>query len=71
MPALSLRLCSRSHLSVLFCLQLPKQLEAQEALISQWTFPGECLLGDGTLDATLQLTGYMELLRNKVPPTET
>lgn len=48
------------------CLQLPKQLEAQEGLISQWTFPGECLQGDGTGDATLQLKGYMELLRNKV-----
>ncbi|XP_042366233.1 uncharacterized protein LOC121960537 [Plectropomus leopardus] len=44
---------------------LPKQLEAQEGLISQWTFPGECLQGDGTGDATLQLKGYMELLRNK------
>ncbi|XP_049420928.1 uncharacterized protein LOC125881692 [Epinephelus fuscoguttatus] len=44
---------------------LPKQLEAQEGLISQWTFPGECLQGDGTGDATLQLKGYMELLRSK------
>ncbi|XP_044031756.1 uncharacterized protein LOC122866329 [Siniperca chuatsi] len=44
---------------------LPKQLDAQEGLISQWTFPGECLQGDGTADATLQLKGYMELLRNK------
>lgn len=49
------------------CLQLPKQLEAQEGLISQWTFPGECLQGDGTGDAALQLKGYMELLQNKVP----
>ncbi|XP_035507817.1 uncharacterized protein LOC118320791 [Morone saxatilis] len=44
---------------------LPEQLEAQEGLISPWTFPGECLQGDGTGDATLQLKGYMELLRNK------
>ncbi|XP_036934633.1 uncharacterized protein LOC119008435 isoform X2 [Acanthopagrus latus] len=44
---------------------LPKQLEAQEGLISQWTFPGECLQGDGTGDAALQLKGYMELFRNK------
>ncbi|XP_073344265.1 uncharacterized protein [Pagrus major] len=44
---------------------LPKQLEAQEGLISQWMFPGECLQGDGTGDASLQLKGYMELLRNK------
>lgn len=45
---------------------LPKELEAQEGLISQWIFPGECLLhGDGTLDATQQLQGYMELLREK------
>lgn len=45
--------------------ELPEQLEAQEGLISQWTFPGECLQGDGTADTTLQLKGYMELLRNK------
>ncbi|KAM6971566.1 ubiquitin thioesterase otulin [Tautogolabrus adspersus] len=44
---------------------LPKQLEAQEGLISQWTFPGECLLGDGTEDAIAQLKGYVELLKNK------
>ncbi|XP_008289019.1 enolase-phosphatase E1-like isoform X2 [Stegastes partitus] len=44
--------------------QLPERLEAQDGLISQWTFPGECLQGDGTA-ATQQLTGYMELLRNK------
>ncbi|XP_074549902.1 uncharacterized protein LOC141807662 [Halichoeres trimaculatus] len=43
---------------------LPKQLEAQEGLISQWTFPGECVQGDGT-DAIAQLKGYMEQLRNK------
>uniref|UniRef100_A0A8C9ZHN9 Uncharacterized protein n=1 Tax=Sander lucioperca TaxID=283035 RepID=A0A8C9ZHN9_SANLU len=43
---------------------LLKQLEAQEGLISQWTFRGECLQGDGTGDATVQLKGYMELLRN-------
>lgn len=46
-------------------IMLPKQLEAQEGLISQWTFPGECLQGDGTGDASLQLKGYMERLRNK------
>uniref|UniRef100_A0A8P4K4Q7 OTU deubiquitinase with linear linkage specificity a n=2 Tax=Dicentrarchus labrax TaxID=13489 RepID=A0A8P4K4Q7_DICLA len=46
-------------------IMLPEQLEAQKGLISQWTFPGECLQGDGTGDATLQLKGYMELLRNK------
>ncbi|KAK2859616.1 hypothetical protein Q5P01_004236 [Channa striata] len=45
---------------------LPKQLEAQqEGLISQWTFPGECLQGDGTGDATQQLKGYMELLQKR------
>lgn len=44
---------------------LPKELEAQEGLISQWIFPGECLLGDGTVDATQQLQGYMELLQQK------
>ncbi|XP_078137043.1 ubiquitin thioesterase otulin [Sander vitreus] len=43
---------------------LLKQLEAQEGLISQWTFRGECLQGDGIGDATVQLKGYMELLRN-------
>uniref|UniRef100_G3NKJ2 OTU deubiquitinase with linear linkage specificity a n=1 Tax=Gasterosteus aculeatus aculeatus TaxID=481459 RepID=G3NKJ2_GASAC len=42
-----------------------KQLEAQEGLFSQWTFPAECLQGDGTGDASLQLKGYVELLRNK------
>ncbi|XP_059183115.1 uncharacterized protein LOC131962167 isoform X2 [Centropristis striata] len=42
-----------------------KQLEAQEGLISEWIFPGECLQPDGTGDATLQLKGYTELLRNK------
>ncbi|KAM9331916.1 uncharacterized protein KZ484_017155 [Pholidichthys leucotaenia] len=44
---------------------LPKQMEAQEGLISEWTFPGECLKEDGTGDAVQQLKGYMELLRNK------
>lgn len=44
---------------------LPKELEAQEGLISQWIFPGECLQEDGTVDATQQLQGYMELLREK------
>lgn len=47
-------------------MQLWKQLEAQEGLFSQWTFPAECLQGDGTGDASLQLKGYVELLRNKV-----
>ncbi|XP_062415143.1 FK506-binding protein 5-like isoform X2 [Pungitius pungitius] len=42
-----------------------KQLEAQEGLFSQWTFPAECLQGDGTGDASRQLKGYVELLRNK------
>ncbi|XP_029978949.1 uncharacterized protein LOC115411133 isoform X2 [Sphaeramia orbicularis] len=45
---------------------LPKELEARDGLISQWTFPGECVQGDGTGDAAQQLKGYMELLRNKV-----
>ncbi|KAM7369769.1 hypothetical protein PAMP_011063 [Pampus punctatissimus] len=44
---------------------LPTVLEAQEGLISQWTFPGECLQGDETKDVTQQLKGYMELLRDK------
>ncbi|CAN9506395.1 unnamed protein product [Ophioblennius macclurei] len=44
---------------------LPQQLAAQEGLIGQWTFPGECLQGDGTRDATQQLAGYLELLQNK------
>lgn len=44
---------------------LPKELEAQDGLISQWTFPGECVQGDGSGDAAQQLKGYMELLRNK------
>ncbi|XP_032359531.1 uncharacterized protein LOC116672062 [Etheostoma spectabile] len=43
---------------------LLKQLEAQEGLISQWTFRGECLQGDRTEDAAVQLKGYIELLRN-------
>ncbi|XP_029385503.1 uncharacterized protein LOC115061332 [Echeneis naucrates] len=43
---------------------LLKQLEAQEGLISQWTFPGVCV-GDGAGDVVQQLKGYMELLRNK------
>nr|XP_020475408.1 ubiquitin thioesterase otulin [Monopterus albus]XP_020475409.1 ubiquitin thioesterase otulin [Monopterus albus]XP_020475410.1 ubiquitin thioesterase otulin [Monopterus albus] len=45
--------------------KLLKQLEAQEGLISLWTFPGECLQGDGTEDANQQLKHYVELLRNK------
>lgn len=45
-------------------IMLPKQLEAQDGLISQWTFPGVCLQRDGTGDAVQQLKGYMELLRN-------
>nr|XP_019943365.1 PREDICTED: uncharacterized protein LOC109629843 isoform X1 [Paralichthys olivaceus] len=44
---------------------LPEHLEAQEGLISHWTFPDECLQGDGTGDVTQQLKSYMELLRNK------
>ncbi|KAM6900336.1 ubiquitin thioesterase otulin [Xenentodon cancila] len=42
---------------------LPTQLEAQEGLISQWRFPGECVQGDVAGDAPQQLTGYVELLR--------
>ncbi|PWA18088.1 hypothetical protein CCH79_00004060 [Gambusia affinis] len=44
-------------------LMLPKQLEAQEGLISQWRFPGQHALGDSTGDPTERLKGYMELLR--------
>ncbi|XP_026147584.1 uncharacterized protein LOC113121388 [Mastacembelus armatus] len=44
---------------------LLKQLEAQEGLISQWTFPGECLQGDGIRDANQQLRRYVELLQKK------
>uniref|UniRef100_A0AAV2LA28 Uncharacterized protein n=1 Tax=Knipowitschia caucasica TaxID=637954 RepID=A0AAV2LA28_KNICA len=44
---------------------LPKELEAQDGLICQWIFPGECLRGDGTGDATLQLQSYLELLQKK------
>lgn len=53
-----------------FCLQLPDQLEAQEGLISGWSFPGECLQGDGRGDAILQMKGYTELLRTKVTALE-
>ena len=42
------------------------QLEEHEGLISQWRFPGECMQGDCTGDATQQLKGYLELLRNTV-----
>ncbi|TNN54944.1 Ubiquitin thioesterase otulin [Liparis tanakae] len=49
---------------------LMKRLEAQEGLISQWTFPGDRLQGDGTGDAALQLRGYVELLRQKVAAAE-
>lgn len=49
----------------LVCLQLPQQLAAQEGLISQWTFPGECLQGDGTGDAIQRLSSYLELLQNR------
>lgn len=62
-------LCHTTHMPE--CLRqesvtmLPKELEAQEGLISQWIFPGECLQGDGTIDATQQLQGYIELLREK------
>lgn len=55
----------------MLCLQLPKQLEAQEGLISPWLFPGECLQRDGTGDATLQLQGYMEQLWTKVQYMQT
>lgn len=61
-----------SHFSpFLTCLQLPKQLEAQEGLISQWRFPGECLRAAGTVDATLKLQGYVEQLWSKVRRTAT
>ncbi|KAF7660795.1 hypothetical protein LDENG_00275470 [Lucifuga dentata] len=43
---------------------LPEELETREGLISQWVFPPECQQGDGTGDATQQLKGYVELLRN-------
>ncbi|MED6245033.1 hypothetical protein ATANTOWER_030003 [Ataeniobius toweri] len=45
-------------------LMLPKQLEAQEGLISQWQFPGQRVHGDCTENASERLKGYMELLRN-------
>ncbi|XP_035981634.1 ubiquitin thioesterase otulin [Fundulus heteroclitus] len=45
-------------------LLLPKQLEAQEGLISQWRFPGQSVPRDGTENPTERLKGYMELLRN-------
>ncbi|XP_075903541.1 uncharacterized protein LOC142902405 [Nelusetta ayraudi] len=44
---------------------LPERLEAQEGLISQWRFPGECLGAEGTVDATLKLQGYVEQLWSK------
>lgn len=44
-------------------LLLPKQLEAQEGLISQWRFPGQSVHGDSIGDPTERLKGYMELLR--------
>ncbi|XP_023182419.1 ubiquitin thioesterase otulin [Xiphophorus maculatus] len=44
-------------------LMLPKQLKAQEGLISQWRFPGQHAPGDGAGDPTERLKGYMELLR--------
>ncbi|XP_017261825.1 neurofilament heavy polypeptide [Kryptolebias marmoratus] len=44
---------------------LPKQLEAQEGLVSQWRFPEVCVQRDGSGgDAAQQLKGYIELLRN-------
>lgn len=56
-----------SHFSPLLTgLQLPERLEAQEGLISQWRFPGECLGAEGTVDATLKLQGYVEQLWSKV-----
>ncbi|KAM4544061.1 ubiquitin thioesterase otulin-like, partial [Fundulus diaphanus] len=45
-------------------LLLPKQLETQEGLISQWRFPGQSVPRDGTENPTERLKGYMELLRN-------
>lgn len=57
-------------LLLLLCLQLPDQLEAQEGLISGWSFPEECLQGDGRGDAILQMKGYTELLRTKVTALE-
>lgn len=51
-----------------WCFQLPKELEVCEGLISHWTFPSECPQRDGTGDATQQLKGYLELLRNRVRP---
>ncbi|XP_035467661.1 uncharacterized protein LOC118287047 isoform X2 [Scophthalmus maximus] len=44
---------------------LLKKLEAQEGLVKQWKFPGECLQRDGTGDVTQQLKSYMELLRSE------
>ncbi|XP_034023265.1 uncharacterized protein LOC117507489 isoform X2 [Thalassophryne amazonica] len=44
---------------------LPEELEAQEGLVSQWLFPGECRQGNRITDATQQLKGYMELLQKK------
>ncbi|XP_056155140.1 uncharacterized protein LOC130129577 [Lampris incognitus] len=43
---------------------LPVELETRDGLISQWIFPGECQQGDGTMDATQHLKGYVELFRN-------
>ncbi|XP_037550380.1 ubiquitin thioesterase otulin [Nematolebias whitei] len=46
-------------------IMLPEQLEAQEGLVSQWRFPGVCVQQDGSGgDATQQLKGYVERLRN-------
>nr|XP_057916495.1 uncharacterized protein LOC131108999 [Doryrhamphus excisus]XP_057916496.1 uncharacterized protein LOC131108999 [Doryrhamphus excisus] len=42
--------------------KLPQELAAQSGLISQWRFPGECLLQG---DVVQQLQSYVELLQNK------
>ncbi|XP_076014156.1 uncharacterized protein LOC143006764 isoform X2 [Genypterus blacodes] len=44
---------------------LPKELEACEGLMSQWTFPAACPQADGPGDAAQQLRGYVELLRDR------
>ncbi|XP_015231183.1 PREDICTED: ubiquitin thioesterase otulin [Cyprinodon variegatus] len=46
-------------------LMLPKQLEAQDGLISQWRFPGHHVNEDGVENPIERLKGYMELLRQK------
>ncbi|XP_061777738.1 uncharacterized protein LOC133569422 [Nerophis ophidion] len=41
---------------------LPQELAAQSGLISQWRFPGECVI---QADVTQQLQSYVEILQNK------